>query len=207
MKEMTKLLKLFFLLMFLASQAVWAGNKDRQGEAGASELLLNPWARSSGWDGINSACVRGIESINLNVAGLAFTQKTEVVFSHVNWLQGTGINLNTFGLSQSLGKKGGVLGVNVMSIDFGDIPITTTSLPEGGIGTYTPQFINLALAYSKVFSNSIYGGIVVRGISESISDAAALGVSFDAGVQYVTGPRPIQPRSNLAFHYVTLERL
>ena len=26
-----------------------AGNPDRAGQAGASELLINPWARSSGW--------------------------------------------------------------------------------------------------------------------------------------------------------------
>ena len=148
---MSKPLKLFLIVLLLTSQSVWAGNKDRQGEAGASELLLNPWARSSGWDGINTACVKGIESLNLNVAGLAFTRKTELVFSHTIWLQGTGISLNTVGFSQSLGKKGGVLGFDVTSFDFGDIPITTTSLPEGGLGTFSPQYINGALAYSKVF--------------------------------------------------------
>lgn len=185
---MSKLLKLFITVMLL-SAAVYGGNKDRQGEAGASELLINPWAQSSGWDGINTACVKGIESLNLNVAGLAFTTKTELVFSHTAWLSGTGITFNTFGFAQNLGAKGGVLGVDVMSIDFGNIPITTTSLPEGGLGTFSPQFINIALAYAKVFSNSIYGGIVVRGISESIADANAIGLSLDAGIRYVTGPK------------------
>ena len=54
-----------------------AGNKDRSGQAGASELLINPWARSSGWGGVNVANSFGLESIYTNVAGLAFTQKTE----------------------------------------------------------------------------------------------------------------------------------
>ncbi len=184
---MIKALKLFVAVMFVSAIA-FGGNKDRQGEAGASELLINPWAQSSGWDGINTACVKGIESLNLNVAGLAFTTKTEIVFAHTEWLSGTGITFNTFGFSQNLGK-GGVIGADVMSIDFGNIPITTTSLPEGGLGNYSPQYINMALAYSKVFSNSIYGGIVVRGVSESISDASALGLGFDAGIQYVTGPK------------------
>src|SRR6185295_17826099 len=114
----------------------------------------------------------------LNVAGLAFTKKTELVFSHTEWLSGTGISFNTFGFSQSLGKNGGVIGADIMSIDFGDIQITTTDLPEGGLGTYSPQFINFALAYAKVFSNSIYGGLVVRGISESSADANAIGLSL-----------------------------
>ncbi len=185
---MTKTLTTILVLLTIATVS-FAGNKDRQGEAGASELLINPWARSSGWDGINTACVTGIESINLNVAGMAFTRKTELVFSHTDWLSGTGIRLNTFGFSQGLGTKGGVIGLDVMSIDFGDIPITTTSLPEGGLGNYSPQYINIALAYAKEFSNSIYGGIVVRGISESISDAGAVGVGIDAGIRYVTGSK------------------
>ncbi|MEO6166033.1 MAG: PorV/PorQ family protein [Chitinophagales bacterium] len=185
---MTKPLKLILLLL-LASFSSFAGNKDRQGEAGASELLINPWARSSGWDGLNTACIHGIEALNLNVAGLAFTRKTELVFTHTNWLGGTGISFNNLGFSQSLGKGGGVLGISIMSIDFGDIPITTTTAPEGGLGTYSPQFFNGALAYSKVFSNSIYGGFALRVISESLADVNAIGVAFDAGIQYVTGPK------------------
>lgn len=59
----------------LSSPSVFAGNKDRAGQAGAYELLINPWARSSGWHGLNTSSVRGLESLNLNVAGLAFTQK------------------------------------------------------------------------------------------------------------------------------------
>ncbi|MGB3075328.1 MAG: PorV/PorQ family protein, partial [Chitinophagales bacterium] len=77
----------------------------------------------------------------------------------------------------------------IMTIDFGDIPITTTASPEGGLGTFSPQFFNGALAYSKVFSNSIYGGFAVRVISESLADVNAIGVAFDAGIQYVTGPQ------------------
>lgn len=176
-------------MLLLVTSLAYGGNRDRQGEAGASELLINPWSRSSGWDGINTACVHGIEAINMNPAGMAFTAKTELVFSHVEWLSGTGIQINTFGFSQSLGKKGGVLGANVMSFDFGDIPITTTSLPEGGLGTFSPQYLNFAVAYAKVFSNSIYCGVVFRGISETISDASAFGMGIDAGIQYVTGPK------------------
>ncbi|MCS6991314.1 MAG: PorV/PorQ family protein [Chitinophagales bacterium] len=176
------------LALMLAAQ-VYSGNRDRQGEAGASELLINPWSSSSGWDGVNTSCVTGVEALNHNVAGLAFVRKTELVFSHTEWLVGTGIRINTFGFGQSLGARGGVIGASVMSVDFGDIPITTTSLPEGGLGTYSPQFINLAVAYAKEFSNSIYGGFVIRGISEAISDVSAFGACIDAGIQYVTGPR------------------
>ena len=163
-----------------------AGNKDRAGQAGATELLINPYARSSGWGSANMAGVRGLEAMYMNVAGTAFTERTELIFCHTNWLVGTGIGINSFGFTQRVGETG-ALGLGVMSMDFGDIPITTVDLPEGGIGTFNPTFTNIGLSYAKGFSESIYGGIVVKAISQSISDVAARGVALDAGIQYVTG--------------------
>jgi hypothetical protein len=65
-------------LMCAGSNQSFAGNEDRAGQAGATELLINPWTRSSGWGGINIANVRGLESQFNNVAGLAFTTKTDI---------------------------------------------------------------------------------------------------------------------------------
>lgn len=186
MTNMKKILKFSLIGAAIFNMAL-AGNKDRTGQAGASELLINPWARSSGWCGLNTANIHGLEAMNQNPAGLAFTTKTEVIFAHTNWLSGAGININSFGLSQRVGDNGGVIGLDVMSISFGDIPITTTNNPEGGLGTYHPQFINVGFGYGKVFSNSIYVGFIARGVSESISDVNATGLAFDAGVQYQTG--------------------
>ena len=168
----------------------FAGNEQRAGQSGASELLINPWARSSGWAGANVACVRGLEGMYNNVAGLAFTPKTELIFSRTNWLT-YGDNeavsyINTFGFSQKVGESG-VLALGIMSLDFGEIEITTEELPDGGIGTFSPKFMNMGLSYAKSFSNSIYGGFTLKMISEQISNVRAGGVAFDAGIQYITG--------------------
>ncbi|MHC1778204.1 MAG: PorV/PorQ family protein [Lentimicrobium sp.] len=167
---------------------VTAGNKDRTGQAGASELLINPWARSSGWGGANIASVKGLEGLFSNVAGTAHTKGTELIFSHTQWLKGSEIGINTFGLTQKVGK-GGVIGLGIMSMSFGDIPITTEDLPEGGIGNFSPTYMNINISYAKAFSSSIYGGINIKIISEVISDVSAQGIAVDAGIQYVTGPR------------------
>ncbi len=167
-------------------QVTFAGNKDRSGQAGASELLINPWARSAGWGGVNIANSFGLESLYTNVAGLAFTKKTELVFSNTQWLKGSEIGINNFGFAQKVGESS-VLGVSVMAMSFGDLPITTVDLPEGGIGTFSPTFLNINIAYAKAFSNSIYGGFNFKIISESISDVGAQGVAIDAGIQYITG--------------------
>ncbi len=166
--------------------AALAGNPDRAGSAGASQLLINPWARSSGLANSNMASVVGIESTFGNIAGLAFVDKTELAFTNTQYLVGTGIQINTFGLGQKVGESG-VIGLTVMSMSFGDIPITTTELPEGGIGSFRPTMSNIGLSYAKEFSNRIYGGITMRVISESISNVRAQGVAFDAGIRYITG--------------------
>ncbi len=179
----------FILISFLTSvEDGFAGNPDRKGQAGASELLINPWSRSSGFGNANASTVKGLEASYLNIAGTAFTKKTEVLFSHTNWLKGSGVSINSFGLTQRVGESG-VMGLGVVATSLGDIPITTTEQPEGKIGNFSPRFLNLGLSYAKEFSHSIYGGINVKVISESIADLKATGVAFDAGIQYVTGKR------------------
>ncbi len=169
-----------------AGGEVFAGNPDRAGQAGATELLINPWARSSGWAGSNIAGAKGLEAMFLNVAGTAFTKKTELLFTRTQWLKGTDININAFGLTQRIGETGAI-GLAIMAMDFGDINVTTVDQPEGGIGTYSPQFLNISLSYAKGFSDNIYGGLAAKIITEKTSNISARGIALDAGIQYVAG--------------------
>lgn len=164
----------------------FAGNPERSGQAGASQLLINPYARSAGWASAATSRAKGLESQFLNVAGLAFTRKTELMFMRSAWLVGSGININSFGLSQKVGETGAI-GLGITSIDAGKIERTTVDQPEGGLGTFTPRFTNIALSYAKGFSDNIYGGVTVRVVSEGIDNVKAQGVSIDAGIQYHTG--------------------
>ena len=175
-------------LMVVPQSDVFAGNKDRTGQSGAAELLINPWARSSGWGGVNIASVRGHEAIFVNVAGTAFTVGTEIDFSQTVYLEGTGTKISAFGLSQELGD-GGVFSLSVTSMSFGDVDVTLWELPEGGIGTFSPSYLTINLAYGYAFSSSIYGGLNVKIINESISDVSAGGIGLDAGIMYVTGEK------------------
>jgi len=180
---------LFTVVLSLAMcQTAFAGNPDRQGEAGAYELLMNPWARSAGLHTMGTSFVSGVEAMRLNVAGLSRTKGTEVVISHARYLEGTDIKMNAFGLAQKVGKNG-TFGLSLMALDFGDIPITTENSPEGTGGTFSPNFFNLGLGYGHIFENKISVGILFRAISESTADLQAFGFALDAGVQYVSGPQ------------------
>jgi len=179
------ILSIIFLVGF-AFQAK-AGNPDRQGQAGAYELLLNPWAASSGLYGVGIGHVSGIEALRINPAGLTGINKTELNFSRTFYLEGSDIGLNGLGIGQRIGENG-VLGLTLMSVDFGEIPVTTTSQPEGIGVTYEPLYFNLGVGYAHEFSERISVGFTTRLISEqATSDVSATGVCFDAGIQYNTG--------------------
>ena len=179
--------KTILIIAVLSSCSVWAGNEDRAGSAGATDLLINPWARSSAWGSAGLSSVNGLEAVFLNVAGLAYADQTEVQFCRSNWMGNiSGIGLNSAGLAQRVGEAG-VLGISFVSLNYGDIEITTTALPEGGIGYFNPSSTNFTVSYAKKFSSSISGGMNLKVVSQSISNVSAQGVAIDAGIRYVTG--------------------
>ncbi|MBQ2187897.1 MAG: PorV/PorQ family protein [Bacteroidales bacterium] len=174
------------IIIGLTSTELFAGNKDRAGQAGASELLVNPWAVSSGWGNAGMASVKGVDAMWSNVAGISFVNTMDLNFSYTNWLAGSGTSVASFGglvrVSESI-----VAGLSFMSMSFGTIEKTTTENPDGGIGTFKPNLMNINIAVAKSFSNSIHGGFVLKIINEQIADMSGTGVALDAGIQYVTG--------------------
>ena len=168
------------------STSVIAGNEDRIGSAGASEMLVNPWARSAAWGSAGVSSVNGLEAQFINIAGLAFTDKTQLKFNYTNWLGNAGISLHSAGLAQRISEQD-VLAVSIQAFGYGDIDITTVNVPEGGIGTFSPRKNIINLGYAREFSNSIFAGMNLKLINESIANLSASGVAIDAGVRYVTG--------------------
>jgi hypothetical protein len=174
------------ILAFLGTGVAFAGNPDRQGEAGAYELLINPWARSAGLHTLTTSMVSGVEAMQINVAGLARINKTQVNIGQTRYLVGSEMNLNALGLAQRVGKSG-TFGIQLMSVDFGKIPLTTVETPEGSGATFSPSFTNIGLSYAHNFANKVSVGVTVKSVNESITNVSARGVALDAGVQYVTG--------------------
>lgn len=188
MKYSTNRIKSVFVVgaAILSSFAATAGNEDRIGTAGASHLLVNPWARSAALGDAGIASTNGLEASFTNIAGLAFTDKTQIKFNYSNWMGSAGIAFNSAGMAQRISESD-VIAVSVQSMNFGDIPITTVSNPEGNIGFFSPRANVFNIGYARAFSQSIYGGVNFKVISENISNLKANGIALDAGIRYVTG--------------------
>ena len=172
----------------ISSSVANAGNEDRSGSAGASHLLVNPWARSSAMGDAGVASTNGLEGTFTNVAGLAFTDKTQLKFNHSNWMGSAGIAYNNAGLAQRISDRD-VFAISIQSMNFGDIPITTVANPEGKIGTFSPRINVFNIGYARSFSSSIHAGINMKVISESMTNLKSSGMAFDVGIRYVTGEK------------------
>ena len=82
MKRIFKIFAVVVIMTTLSVQSAMAGNDERRGTAGCSELLINPWTRSTGWGGVNISSVRGLDAMFNNVAGLAFVNNIEVSYAN-----------------------------------------------------------------------------------------------------------------------------
>lgn len=180
-----KKLVIIGLVLFCSVGVAFAGNPQRAGQAGATQLLVNTWGRSSGFNGINIGSTSGIESVITNPAGLAMTRRTELIFAHTRYLVGSDMSINSFGFSQAL-KRAGVIGMYLTSFNLGTFIRTTEDSPEGDLGYFRPTFMNLGLTYGKKFTDHISVGATIKLVHESINNAGANGIAFDAGVQYRT---------------------
>ncbi|MDR0206165.1 MAG: PorV/PorQ family protein [Bacteroidales bacterium] len=200
MKKYNKTLLICIMLgCFAVAFTAMAGNRDRSGQSGAQHLLNDPWARSAGWGSCGVAETRGLESIFSNIAGLAFTKKTDIAFSRTQFLSGgqTGIGITAFGVAQGLTAKNketgrktdlGTIAISVFSMGFGDILATNENEPDGDGSIFAPKQNFIGIHYAKSFNKFIHGGISVKLVNESNSYVQATGAAIDIGVQYLSGP-------------------
>lgn len=190
MKKFNSILKSAALgtAICLTATTALAGNEDRVGSAGASQLLINPWARSIGSGNSGVAFTNGLEAQFMNIAGLAFTERLEMKFNATNWLGNAGIQFYSAGLATRISDQS-VIAISIQSMNFGDIPRTFVDNPEGDGSTFSPRYNIFNVGYAREFSNRIYGGINFKVNSEGVDNLRATGVAIDAGIRYVTGER------------------
>jgi len=180
---MRKIYKIVVIGVLLFTKG-YGGNPERTGQAGATQLMINPYAYSSGFNSLNVSRVYGVEGFAINPAGIAGKPGAAFQFSHTKWLLGSDININALGFTYRW-ESGSALGFALTAFDVGEIERTTIYNTDGELGTFSPTIMNFALGYGHTFiDDRIFVGIVSRVINESVSDASAVGVSFDGGVIY-----------------------
>lgn len=175
-----KKITIIFMMVAL-SASIYAGDVARKGTTGADQLLIPVGARGIATGGAFVSSLSGLESIYYNPAGLDRSGGAEAMFSYMNYV--ADINVSYFGASTSLGDFGSIA-LTFKTLEFGDIPVTTSEFPDGTGRTYSPSFITFGVTYSKVLTDRISIGTNFKLLNESIENTTATGLAVDVGVQY-----------------------
>jgi hypothetical protein len=170
------------LLVFVAATTAFAGAGNRTGTNGASELLIPVGARDIALGGATISTTRGVEALFWNPAGVAkMTGSASLYMSHMNYIADIGVE---YGAVSANFNEFGVLSLSLKSLSVGDIPVTTTSDPDGTGQVFSPQFFTIGLSYSRQLSDRISVGLTTHILAERLGDVSANGVAFDVGVIY-----------------------
>jgi len=171
------------LLVVMTTGVLLAGSGNRTGTGGASELLIPVGTRDMGLGGATVATTTGLNSLFFNPAGLTMSDRSvNLMFSHMSYIADIGIE---YGAASATFAGIGTIALSVKSLSVGDIPVTTTTDPDGESGaTYSPQFFIAGLTYARQLSDRVSVGLTSNLLTERIGEVSATGVAFNAGVIY-----------------------
>ncbi len=177
-----KLISLLLVLAVVASSVVYAGGGNRNGTAGATELLIPVGARGIAMSGATLTGAKGVEAIYWNPANLARTDySTTVMFSQMSYIADIGVSYAAIGTNiEGLGA----LGFSIKALSMDEIAITTVDKPDGTGQFFTPQFVTLGLTYSRLLSDRISVGVTMNYVTEKLDLVSASGIAFNIGVAY-----------------------
>ena len=171
-----------FLATLMWTAELQAGGQERAGTAAGPELLIPVGARDLALGGAAIATSAGIGALHWNPAGLARGRsEAQLLFSTMSYLAGIRVNYAAVG-----GHFGhlGALALSLKALDFGAIPITTSSQPDGTGATYSPTFLTTGLTWARPLSDRVFLGGTMHYISNRLERVSAAGLSFNAGLQY-----------------------
>ena len=175
---------ILLISILLCISTLDAGSKKRRGTAGAQELLIPVGARNIAMSNAFVAGVTGVEAAATNPAGVSgMLGNGQAMFSHTMWLADIGVN---YVAVASKFKGESVFGITARTLDFGDIPITTTEFPDGTGSTFSPNYVTLGFLFSKQMTDRIRFGADFKIVEEGIMRESATGFVLDAGVQYAS---------------------
>lgn len=181
MKNIFRYLTLATIILFGVG-SVYAGGGNRTGTAGASQLLIPVGPRGIAMGESNVASATGLEALFWNPAGLAIMDKSATVtFSHQDYIANIGVE---YGAVAANFEGFGVLSFSIKSLGIGDIPVTTTTHPDGTGQTFSPRNLVAGITYAKRLTDNISVGVTANLVSETIDQVSASGLAFNIGVAY-----------------------
>lgn len=176
---------------------------SRVGTTGWQFLKIPTNARHAAMGDVRSAISHGdANAAFANPASAADVENFEVSFNNMKWV--ADISNNGVSLVKNF-KSWGVIGVNVILLDYGDIIRTENAASTDefgnsvgiqpildGLGTFSAYDLAVGLMYSRQITDKLQLGGNLRYIEEKLDDAKTSNWSLDVGTLYYTGLRSLR---------------
>lgn len=170
----------------LSAQVLPSFGGSRAGTTGMQFLKIGVDARSAGLSGNYIAVVNDVSALYWNPAGITAldSQRTHFQFGHTLYWADIGISYG--GLVRRL-KGGGLVGLSIMSLNSGDMNVTTEFQPFGTGETFSVHNSLIGLTYAKPLTDQFSFGLTGKWARESMAGIVTNNAIFDFGITYDIG--------------------
>jgi len=155
----------------------------KTGTTSAQFLNIPVGARPAALGGAVTATMSDATSMYWNPAGLALIEQNQVMVEHSEWF--ADLRHNFVGLAMPL-RRGGVIGLHVISLSMDDMEETTFEEQDGTGRMFGARNYAVGLSYAHFLMQDFAIGGTVKYVYESIWNSSAGGFAVDLGTTYVT---------------------
>lgn len=181
--------KLMILLVLLGFSQPILAQFNKAGRTSMQFLKIGMGSRETA---MGEACIANLNDINSvfwNPAGLTKIENREVSFNYTKWFADLSVMSSAIGIKL---ENWGVLALNWVFMDYGDLEEALVTSPTGGMDTrtgniFTGKDIAIGIAFARQFTDKLSIGLNVRYIREDLYKFNSSLVSFDVGSYYETG--------------------
>jgi hypothetical protein len=154
---------------------------SRSGTTAATFLKIGVGSKALGMGESFTTRAEDVSAMYWNPAGLSYSSKSQLLFSHYYYFADMSYNYGAFALPV---EGFGTVGAYVSYMDFGTIERTTVTQPEGTGEDVSASSFAVGLTYSRMLTDRFSLGGSIKLIQETIWHSSAAAVAFDVGVLY-----------------------
>ena len=193
-RTMTRILFLSFALIATASFAQ-GSDVSKVGITAAPFLEIGVGARALGMGGAFVGTADDASALYWNPSGIARHQNTQLMFMHADWL--ADMNFDFAGVSVPLGTFGSI-GLSLISLSYGEMPVRTENLPEGTGELFSAGDLAVGLSYARGLTDRFSIGFNVKYLNQRIWHESAQGFALDFGTLFITGLKGLRIGATLS---------
>lgn len=177
-------LKFWIIIAAVAcSVNINAQQVSKAGTTAAKFLSIGVGPRANAMGAAFSAVANDASSMYWNPAGIAHLNDNQGIFSYSKLF--ADIDLNYFGIVINSGDLGN-FGINVTSLNIGDMEVTTENSPEGTGEKFSAGSFALGVSYARYITEDFIVGVNIKYIREDIFNSSASGLGVDIGTIFTT---------------------